>query len=78
MPWFWKHGNEFLTLFLTPLFGLAFDLFIKKKIVVWLLVASVLLSLPICFNYSYILPYAFQILGLIWGGSAYSFLSSKN
>jgi len=77
MPWFWKHGNELLILFLIPIVGLAFDYFIKKKAAFYTLLVSFLLLIPIFSDYSYTTPYAFQILGLIFGGSLFYFLSTK-
>lgn len=75
MIWFWEHGNQLFILFLTPIIGLIFDLSLEKKKIVYLLSISLLLLLPILTDYQYVIPYAYQVLGLVFLSCLYYFYS---
>jgi hypothetical protein len=77
MIWFWEHGNQLFILFLTPIIGLIFDLSLEKKKIVYLLSISLLLLLPILTDYQYIIPYTYQVLGLVFLSCLYYFYSMQ-
>ena len=75
MIWLGEHGNQLFILFLTPVIGLIFDLSLNKKMIVYLLSISFLLLLPILTGYQYIIPNAYQVLGLLFLSCLYYFYS---
>jgi hypothetical protein len=77
MIWFWQHGNQLFILFLTPLLGLIFDYTLSKKAILYVLGASVILFLPLVWGYEYVIPYAFQALGLTALSCLYYFYSRQ-
>jgi hypothetical protein len=77
MNWFWQHGNELFILFLTPILGLVFDLFLGRKSILYILCISLFLLSPILLGYNYIIPYLYQILGLTTLGCLYRFYSKQ-
>ena len=77
MTWFWEHGNELFVLFLTPVIGLILDFSLNRKTTLYVLCISLFLLLPILTGYDYIIPYAYQILGLIALSCLYRFYSKQ-
>ena len=77
MTWFWEHGNQLFILFLTPVVGLIFDFTLDRRKILYLLCISTLLLLPILTGYTYIIPYAYQILGLLLLSCIYYFYSRQ-
>lgn len=77
MVWFWQHGNELFILFLFPLIGLVIDLWVPKKITNYTLIISGILCLPIFTGYSYLIPWLYQIFGLIFLSVLYALYSNE-
>ena len=77
MTWFWQHGNELFILFLTPIIGLILDFSLDRKKTLYVLCISLFLLFPILTGYNYIIPYAYQILGLTALSCLYRFYSNQ-
>lgn len=77
MEWFWLHGNQLFILFLIPVAGVIIEYLLSRKATVYTLGISLLLLIPLLTDYEYIIPYAFQIAGLIALGCLYSFYSKQ-
>ena len=75
MPYLIEYGTDLFILFIVPIIGLILDLELSKKKTRNLLFISLFLLLPIFTGYQYIIPYAFQIFGLIALSCIYSFYS---
>ena len=71
------HGNDLFILFLFPLIGLGFDVWLSKKIVIYVLILSGIFLCPILTEYKYVIPFAYQFFALLFLGSLYSFGSRK-
>jgi len=74
----YEHGNELFILVLSPILGLILDYSITTKHNFWALgVVTVLIS-PILTEFEYSIPYAMQIIGLLFVSLIYSLYSKQS
>lgn len=77
MDLLFENGNELFILFLSPILGLLIDKYLKRKLVLWAFGIISILLIPIFTPYYYVIPFTYQILGLLWFSIVYSFYSKQ-
>jgi len=71
------NAKYYLILFISPIIGLIFHFKIARKARVYLLIISIIMLTPALFGFRYIINYVYQILGILFLSSGYSFMIDK-